>query len=69
MYIYIDPEDMTEEEVMAKVKKSSGANYDLGSNAKGYESKAGNNIYICICIHQYIFLCIYIYVNKGSCAK
>jgi hypothetical protein len=26
---------------MAKIKKSSGANYDLGSNAKGYESKAG----------------------------
>mmetsp|Transcript_811 Transcript_811/g.986 ORF Transcript_811/g.986 Transcript_811/m.986 type:complete len:228 (+) Transcript_811:110-793(+) len=40
-YFTDDPEDMTEEEVMAKVKKSSGANYDLGSNAKGYESKAG----------------------------
>jgi hypothetical protein len=32
---------LTEEEVMDKVKKSSGANYDLGSNSKGYESKAG----------------------------
>lgn len=40
-YFTDDPDDMTEEEVMAKVKKSSGANYDLGSNAKGYQSKAG----------------------------
>ena len=36
-----DPTDMTEDEVMTKIKKSSGANYDLGSNSKGYESKAG----------------------------
>mmetsp|Transcript_6648 Transcript_6648/g.10517 ORF Transcript_6648/g.10517 Transcript_6648/m.10517 type:complete len:157 (-) Transcript_6648:987-1457(-) len=35
-------EDMTEELVMDKIKKSSGANYDLGSNAAGYKTKAGD---------------------------
>lgn len=40
-YFADDPQDLNEAEVMDKVKKSSGANYDLGSNAKGYESKAG----------------------------
>ncbi|EKX31180.1 hypothetical protein GUITHDRAFT_156656, partial [Guillardia theta CCMP2712] len=41
-YFADDPEDMTEELVMDKIKKSSGANYDLGSNAKGYQSQAGD---------------------------
>mmetsp|Transcript_2383 Transcript_2383/g.6415 ORF Transcript_2383/g.6415 Transcript_2383/m.6415 type:complete len:100 (-) Transcript_2383:125-424(-) len=27
---------------MDKVKKSAGANYDLGSNSKGYETRAGD---------------------------
>lgn len=35
--------DLTEEEITTKLKKASGANYDLGSNAGGnYESKAGD---------------------------
>mmetsp|Transcript_23211 Transcript_23211/g.47375 ORF Transcript_23211/g.47375 Transcript_23211/m.47375 type:complete len:234 (+) Transcript_23211:145-846(+) len=41
-YFADGPEDMTEAEVMEKVTKSSGANYDLGSNAAGYTSKAGD---------------------------
>lgn len=41
-YFADGPEDMTEEQVMDKVTKSSGANYDLGSNAAGYASKAGD---------------------------
>ena len=37
-----DRDDMTEEVITQKLKKASGANYDLGSNAGGqYESKAG----------------------------
>jgi len=32
-------DELTEELVMEKIKKSAGANYDLGSNSKGYESK------------------------------
>lgn len=36
------PDDLKEEEVMNKVNKSAGANYDLGSNSKGYDSKAGD---------------------------
>mmetsp|Transcript_47633 Transcript_47633/g.113403 ORF Transcript_47633/g.113403 Transcript_47633/m.113403 type:complete len:221 (-) Transcript_47633:21-683(-) len=35
------PSDLLEEDVMEKITKSAGANYDLGSNSKGYESKIG----------------------------
>lgn len=34
-------DDMDENEIRQKIKKSGGADYDLGSNSKGYESKAG----------------------------
>jgi len=38
-----DKSDVTEDAITAKLKKASGANYDLGSNAGGqYESKAGD---------------------------
>jgi hypothetical protein len=37
-----DLDDITEEKLVDKLKKASGANYDLGSNASGYETKAGN---------------------------
>mmetsp|Transcript_10300 Transcript_10300/g.23851 ORF Transcript_10300/g.23851 Transcript_10300/m.23851 type:complete len:221 (-) Transcript_10300:60-722(-) len=37
-----DPEDLTEENIKDRLAKASGANYDLGSNAAGYESKAGD---------------------------
>mmetsp|Transcript_17249 Transcript_17249/g.56585 ORF Transcript_17249/g.56585 Transcript_17249/m.56585 type:complete len:225 (-) Transcript_17249:144-818(-) len=37
-----DKDDISEEVIREKLKKASGANYDLGSNAGGnYESKAG----------------------------
>ena len=35
--------ELTEEAITTKLKKASGANYDLGSNAGGqYDSKAGD---------------------------
>ena len=38
-----DKDDLTEESLRERLKKASGANYDLGSNAGGaYESKAGS---------------------------
>ena len=38
-----DKDDLTEAALTEKLKKASGANYDLGSNAGGkYESKAGD---------------------------
>jgi len=38
-----DKADMTEEAITTKLKKASGANYDLGSNAGGaYQSNAGD---------------------------
>eukprot|EP00281_Chroomonas_sp_CCMP1168_P029716 CAMPEP_0206253832 /NCGR_PEP_ID=MMETSP0047_2-20121206/23364_1 /ASSEMBLY_ACC=CAM_ASM_000192 /TAXON_ID=195065 /ORGANISM="Chroomonas mesostigmatica_cf, Strain CCMP1168" /LENGTH=208 /DNA_ID=CAMNT_0053680071 /DNA_START=43 /DNA_END=666 /DNA_ORIENTATION=+ len=43
LFFFADgPSELTEELVMEKITKSAGANYDLGSNAKGYESKAGD---------------------------
>jgi hypothetical protein len=37
-----DMDDITEAKITDMLKKASGANYDLGSNASGYESKAGD---------------------------
>lgn len=37
-----DPADFTLDGVMDKIKRSSGANYDLGSNSKGYSSSVTN---------------------------
>ena len=38
-----DKDDITEEKIKDMLKKASGANYDLGSNAGGaYQSKAGD---------------------------
>eukprot|EP00966_Prymnesium_polylepis_P244470 5654591-Prymnesium_polylepis.1 len=38
-----DKDDLTETVIREKLKKASGANYDLGSNAGGtYQSKAGD---------------------------
>jgi len=36
-----DKDEVTEEIIRDKLKKASGANYDLGSNAEGYTSEAG----------------------------
>ena len=37
-----DKDDLSEQAITDKLKKASGANYDLGSNAGGkYESNAG----------------------------
>jgi hypothetical protein len=37
-----EKEELSEASITEKLKKASGANYDLGSNASGYESKAGD---------------------------
>uniref|UniRef100_A0A7S4BJE2 ADF-H domain-containing protein n=1 Tax=Chrysotila carterae TaxID=13221 RepID=A0A7S4BJE2_CHRCT len=37
-----DKDDLTEAVIKDKLAKAAGANYDLGSNASGYETNAGN---------------------------
>ena len=45
-------DELTEELVMEKIKKSAGANYDLGSNSKGYESKVCSSLWEHACLHS-----------------
>jgi len=49
------------------IRCDTSHNYDVGSNANGYEAKAGNIIYIYMYIYMYICVCIHIYVYIYVC--